>query len=258
MKVLYESEVRKELGKSNTVASESILESDIFHLPGPVQNYFRCCGYLGQSKMRNAEIEWGEFNLKLSPDKPWMKMKSKQFNSVLEPVRIAYMESKMMGFIPFEGRDKYQDGHGNMRIKLLKFIQVAEAKGKEMDESALVTVLAETLLVPSYALQSYITWTPIDQHSAQAEIQHNHIHVSGIFTFNERGEFIRFETNDRYYSEKGTEYKKLKWSVEASDYIVKNGINFPSTLRAKWHLDHGEYEYFCGTIHSITYNLTTI
>ncbi|MGC5326105.1 DUF6544 family protein [Brevibacillus sp. SYSU BS000544] len=259
MKALYKSEVHKELLKyKNEEQDERITEKDISHLPRPVRTYFRYCGYLGQVKMKNAEIVWDEFNLRLAPNKPWMKVKSKQFNSVPEPARIAYMNSRMMGIVPFEGRDKYQDGHGNMRIKLLKWFQVADAKGTEMDESALVTLLAETLLVPSYALQPYMTWTSIDHYTAKAEIQHNDHNVSGIFTFNGQGEFIRFETNDRYYSEKGTEYKKLKWSVVASNYIDNNRMKYPSCIQAMWHLDQEVYLYFTGIIRSINYNITMI
>ena len=83
------------------------------------------------------------------------------------------MKNAIMGIFPFEGRDKYQDGHGNMLIKLLKAITVVDAKSKEMDQSALVTVLAESLIVPTYALRQYIKWTALDANSAGAEIEYN-------------------------------------------------------------------------------------
>ena len=118
-----------------------------------------------------------------------------------------------------------------MLIKLLKFIQVADAKGKEMDASALVTILAESLLVPTYALQPYISWTAIDSNTAKAVLRYNECEVSGLFFFDDRGEYIRFETIDRYFSEKGTEYKQVKWSGVVENYLEKNGIKFPLTSR---------------------------
>jgi hypothetical protein len=78
--------------------------------------------------------------LKRSQDADWMELSCQQFNSVAEPMRIALMKGRMAGVIPFEGRDKYQDGHGNMRIKVMKLLTLGESKGSYMDESALVTV----------------------------------------------------------------------------------------------------------------------
>lgn len=255
MKELYLSEVRKELIKDRNCSKEVITENDIALLPESVQKYFRNCGYLGKEKMINAEITWKDVYFRMSPKKKWIGLKCYQFNSVPEPTRIVYMKSKMLGIIPFEGRDKYQDGHGNMLIKLLKFIEVANAKGKEMDESALVTVLAETFLIPTYALQNYIQWTTIDINTAKATINNNGIEVSGLFYFNENGEFIRFTTDDRYYSEKGTEYTKLKWSAVAGNYIEKHGIRFPASLKVIWHTEQGDYEYFKGSVTDIKFNV---
>ena len=173
-------------------------------------------------------------------------------------MRIAYMKNRIMGMIPFEGRDKYQDGHGNMRIKLLKMITIADATGKEMDESGLVTILAEALLVPGYALQPYIQWFPIDGHTAKAVLTYNGIQVSGVYYFNDKWEFLRFESNDRNYSEKGTEYKKYKWSGVASHYVEKNGVKFPSHFKGVWHTEEGEYEYYKGTIIDMKYNVKVL
>lgn len=255
MKDLYLSEVRKELAKYSNYANDIITENDIISLPEPVQKYFRYCGYLGKEKIINAEIEWEDVFIKMSANKNWLSLKCYQFNSVPEPTRIVYMKSSILGIFPLEGRDKYQDGHGNMLIKLFKVIKIADANGKEMDESALVTVLAESLLVPTYALQHYIKWTVIDLNTAKAVIRYNESEVSGLFYFNDNGEFIRFETNDRYYSEKGTEYKKLKWSGVAGNYIEKNGIKFPSYFKAIWLTEEGDFEYFKGTIASIKFNV---
>lgn len=255
MRELYQSEVRKELTKYVSYNNEVITEQDIAGLPEPVQKYFRNCGYLGQKKMINAKITWKDVYLRLSPKKNWMALECDQFNSVPEPTRIAYMKSRILGIIPFNGRDKYQDGHGNMLVKLLKFIKVADAKGREMDESGLVTVLAETFLVPTYALQDYIKWISIDTKTAKATISNNGCEVSGLFYFNADGEFIRFETEDRYYSEQGTEYTKLKWSAIVSSYAERNGIKFPADFRAVWHTEAGEYEYFKGSIDDIKYNV---
>jgi hypothetical protein len=72
--------------------------------------------------------------------------------------------------------------------------------GPEMDRSALLTILAEALLVPGYAIQPYITWTPMDDRSAAATIRHGAVEASGVFHFDEAGDVVRFESEDRYQS----------------------------------------------------------
>ena len=251
LKKIYLSEVEREKLKSPAQVSEPITEKDIAHLPEPVQKYFRVCGYIGKAKMLWTYLDWKNTGIRLGLAKKWINMECRQFNSVTEPSRIVYMKSNLFGIFPFEGRDKFQDGHGNMFIKLLKVFTVADAKGVEMDKSALVTVLAEALIVPTYALQKYITWQPVDEKTARASLSFDGCTVSGIFHFNNAGEFIRFETNDRFYSEKGNEYQNIKWSIKADNYIESGGVKFPSDLKAIWNFDDGDYEYFKGAITNI-------
>lgn len=255
MKKLYLAEVNKEIIKSKDKPNEVLTEKDISHLPTLVQNYFRYCGYIGKEKLNNALVEWEDVYLKMSPKKDWIPLKCYQFNSVTEPTRIVYMTSKMFGIFPFEGRDKYHEGHGNMRIKLLKMFTVADGKGKEMDEAALVTVLAEALFVPGYALQDYLTWTAIDDTSVKGTISFNNTEVSGVFYFNDRGEYSRFETFDRHYSENGKEYKNVKWTGICGEHKEKNGIKYISSFSGVWNLEEHDFEYFKGKVTNITYNV---
>ena len=83
-----------------------------------------------------------------------MKLACKQVNATTAPARIVYMKATFVGLLPFEGRDKYQDGHGSMLIKLLKLFTVADAKGKEMDGSGLVTVQQKPYWYPAIFFKS--------------------------------------------------------------------------------------------------------
>ena len=255
MKKLYISEVQTELDKS-IVSGEVFREEDIAAFPAPVQRYFRYCGYIGKEKMVNARLVWANVNFKMSPDKPWFKIKYEQYNFVLEPARLAYIYSTKLGIIPFEGRDKYLNGRGNMLGKLLKKITLFDVTGTEMDISAAVTYLSESLAVPACALQPYIRWEAMDFNHAKAGYEYEGVKAEGIFTFNDKGEFTKFETYERYMnSGKGTS-EKHKWTIEASNYIEEAGIKIPSKLKAIWNLPNGDYEYFNGTLKAIVYNST--
>ncbi len=258
LKQTFISEVNHELQKHPIVENGLISEKEISRLPSPVQKFFHFCGYTGKPKMSNVQILWKDVFLKMSPEKDWTAIKCYQFNAVAPPARLVFMKSKIGGLFPFEGRDKYQDGHGNMLIKLLKLFTVGDSKGKEMDESALVTILAEALFLPAYALQPYIHWHAIDDRSAGATITDSGIQVRGIFYFNKKGENTGFETDSRSFTEKDGHYRKTKWSVSVEDYLEKNGVMVPTSLRARWHLPKGQYEYFKGTVADVKFNIAAL
>ena len=145
----------------------------------------------------------------------------------------------------------------NMIIRLLKRFTVGDALGKEMDASALVTVLAEVFLVPSYALQPYVKWQSIDDNSAGATLIFNETKVSAVFHFNSLGEMIRIDTDDRYFTEKDGTYTNVKWSGLMSNYIKKDGIKFPSEFKGVWHFNDGDFEYFLGKISNLKFNVSS-
>ena len=122
-----------------------------------------------------------------------------------------------------------------------------------MDVSGLVTVLSESLLAPSYALQGYMKWQPVDDRSARAELTSHGITVSGTFHFNEADELIRFDSKDRWQD--GTPQKQLPWSAQLEGYRVSQGLRYPTRVSATWHEPGGDFTYVHGTIESIEFNV---
>ncbi len=253
MKKMFLKEREEEIKKnSKLISSEVYKESDIAFLPEPVKRHFRICGYIGKPKIINADVIWKESFIKLSPDKDWTELKTIQFNSVINPVRIAYMKALSM---PLEVRDIYKDGQGHMYGKLFNLIPVLNATGKEISQSALITLFTEILLIPGYCLQNYIIWEEIDSFKAKARLVHMGIDVTGVFYFDESGKFIRFETNDRYFNENKNTFVKRRFSAVVNSYSPKNGLLVPDDVSITWHLDKADYEYFKGKINDIVYNI---
>jgi len=254
MRDLYQREVRKEKAARPAAMELTLTEDHLAALPDPVRRYLRSAGHLGLPIAMNAEIEWRESAIRLGVDRPWMKLRTYQFNSVPEPMRAAYMRGRMLGVLPMEGRDIYQDGRGQMLIRLGRVFTVGDHTGPEMDQSALVTILAEALLVPGYVLQPYITWTPIDDQTAAATIRHGGVEASGTFHFDEAGAFVHFESDDRFQST-GEDARRVRWSVDVLGHQEQNGLRIVDGLRATWHEDEGDFEYFRGRIAAVRFNV---
>jgi hypothetical protein len=254
MRDLYRTEVRTERSAHPPDTQELLTEDRLTALPEPVRRYLRSCGWVGQPLPMNAEIEWRESAIRLGVDRPWMKLRTYQFNSVPEPMRAAYMRGRILGVVPMEGRDIYQNGRGQMLIRLGRVFTVGDETGPEMDRSALVTILAEALLVPGYATQPYIIWTPMDDRSAAATVRHGGVVASGVFHFDRAGDFVRFESDDRYQST-GEDARKVRWSVDVLGHQDQDGLRIVGGLRAIWHEDQGDFEYFRGRIQAVRFNV---
>lgn len=258
LKKRFYNEIRKQTADYQPTDRGKITEFDIANLPAPIQRYFKVCGYVGQEKTNNAFITWKDVYLKMSPEKEWTKITCTQFNRVNAPARMDYMKSRLMGIFPFEGSHMYHNGGGSMKIVLMKLFAVVDGKGLVFDQSELVTILSETLFVPSYALQPYITWIPINDSCVKAIFKYDSKEVSGVFFFDEAGICIRFDTDDRYYDNQDGTYSKTKWSAMVDEYTEINSVKYASYIRAVWHTDKGDYEYFKGRIADIRFNPTNV
>lgn len=257
MKKLYQTEMRDEINRyAHQINPQDIFtQADIAHLPKPLQRYFEVCGYIGKPKMVNAEVIWANSAIKMGVNTPWMPLKTYQFNSVPRPFRIAYMQAKIAGFIPFEGRDIYTSQQGKMRGQLMKLFTLFDNHDPQLAQSGLATTFAEAVLIPSYMLQPYISWQAVDDNRVSGCIAYNGLHVNATFYFDDAGKFTHFYTEDRYMALPKREYVKTPFSIYGRDYIVTNGVHIPSQLSVCWHLETGDFEYFTGTISGLRYNL---
>jgi len=251
-KKLYENEV-KEFQSAVSSSSELISPESIAHLPEPVKRYFQYCGFVGTPLSYHAEIIWENSHIRMKPDGKWMRLRTYQHNFVQEPSRLAYMRANMLGIIPFEGRDRYHDGKGHMFGTLGRMIKIFDARDEETAKGAAIVVLAEALLVPSYALQPYIQWEEVDALTARARFIHNGIDVGGTFHFNEQGEYIRFTTHERPYSSPNGGFEQQDYTIEVLGYQQQGDIKIAREVSAIWHLPGGDFEYWRGALKEIKF-----
>ncbi len=146
--------------------------------------------------------------------------------------------------VSLAGRDKYENGKGYMLIKLASLFPVADARGPETDQGAMLRYLGEMVWYPSAAVSEYITWEAVDSLSAKATMRYGGVEASGVFTFSPEGDLIRFEAM-RYYDRKGGATLE-KWQVRAdpAGYREFDDIRVPGRFSVTWKLDSGDFTWF--------------
>ena len=240
----YHDEVNRSFHETDRSQTDAVFSHDaIEQLPEPIRNYIAYCGYLDTPVMDHMYADFTEADFVISPGDSPIKIRYEQYNFVTRPDRHAFIHAKMYG-IPLSGKDSVIDGEGSMTIKLAKHFTVGYTEGDEMSQAQLVTALADAILMPSLFLQDYVTWELIDKTHVKATLTWGGVSASGVYTLNEVGEIIRFDTDDRYY-DTGSEMVPRTWTIEYNDYQEKDGFRRPSSVRVFWHMDdRSEYTYF--------------
>jgi hypothetical protein len=175
-----------------------------------------------------------------------------QYTTIDNPAFIWTVDVKMNSFLSFQGRDKYDEGKGEMLIKLNSLFNVVNERGEKLDEGTLQRYLGEMVWFPSLALSPYITWEQIDENTAKATMTYKGTSGSGTFYFNSNGvvtkfSALRFNGND-------THAKRQNWEMNILDYKTFEGIKVPAKMTSTWKLDEEDWTWLKLEVTEIKYN----
>lgn len=228
---------------------EKVTEEDIQHLPDVVQRYLRRANIIGKERIKTVRLKQrGGFRLK--PEDDFKTMRAEQYFNI--ETQEFYWKGKV-GIIT--ATDKFIGGKGNMTVKLLGLIKVAEMEGEKVDQGELLRFLAEGVWFPSIFVEDFITWEPIDDSTARATISLQNISVSAIFHFNKKNEVSRITA--KRYMEKDGEFTLEEWIIQNREYKIFNGVLIPNKSDVIWNLKEGAFCWYKPEILEIEYNVTS-
>lgn len=245
----YRQDVVASLAQVGVPSSGLITESDLAHLPQPVQRYLRYVGVVGKPKVVHYKAVFkGKMRDK---GKDWFPFVSEQHNFTGVPTRLFYMKAQMFG-VTVPGYHRYLDADARMDIRLFGLVQVAGTKGPEMGRAETVTLLNDMcLMAPATLIDNRLQWKAIDGQSAKAFFTVNGIKISAVLYFNEQGQLVNFVSDDRYAV---ADMKQYRFSTPVKDYRNFNGYNLPAYGEAIWHYPEEAFTYGIFNLQSVTYN----
>jgi len=224
----------------------------ISKLPPVVQKWMQHAGVVGKPIIQTVRLKQHGMML-TKPGGKWMDFTANQYFSTGKPAFNWQVKVNVMPLIYLTGRDKYENGKGEMLIRLLFLKTIVDSKGSpEIDQGTLLRYLSEMSWFPSAALSDYITWEAIDDHAAKATMSYNNITASGIFFFNERSDVIGFEA--MRYGEFNGKASLEKWHIESKDFKDFDGIRIPGKSEVTWKLKDGDFTWLKVELLTVEFN----
>lgn len=239
--------------RPQSVSEKVITEETISGLPSILQKWLINNGTIGKKPISNVHLTQ-ELQLKLKPEQTtWNDGTAEQYFTIQPPAFIWNINTEMNSILSVAGRDKFEDGKGEMTIMLLSLIPVANAKNDEkVNQATLQRYLAEIVWFPSASLSEYIKWETIDDNSARATMEYKGTKGSGVFHFDIDGNFEKFVAM-RYQDSNDAE--PTEWTVTATKTEEWNGIKIPVECEASWELESGKWTWLKLRIKEIEYNV---
>ncbi len=229
---------------------QTIQKAELEVLPEPVKRFMEYSQVVGTPHIQKARIKQSGL-FKMAPDKPWTPFTAEQEYDIPTASFIWKVDMKMAPFIHITGSDHLENGEGQMRIKLLGFIPIVNAKGPEMDQGAMTRYLSEIIWFPQACLDDHIRWEAIDSTSAKAIFTIDQKSVEGVFHFDQEGKVTLFECQRYAYEDK--EMVLRSWQTPIDEYGERAGLQLGIRGRAIWNLPEGDYTYVDVEIESIVY-----
>lgn len=247
-----ESEVAQLYQDVDVQQGEVLTREDLQGLPVSVQKWLERSGVVGKEKIKSVRLKQTG-SMRTDAEKAWMPFTAEQYFNYEEPGFIWHATIKAAPLVHINGRDRYFEGKGNMLIKVMSLLKVADGTGKEMDQGSLVRYLAETMWQPSAALQEYIEWEEIDAQTARATMTYGGISASGIFFFDSEGNITNFSAK-RYRDLGDGSFSMDDWYITINACKEFNGIRIPSEAEVMWKLPEGDFPWLKLKITDMEYN----
>jgi len=228
----------------------TISEAHIQHLPQPLQNYLDAVGVVGKSNSNAIQLEYSG-NFKLNENAEWASMVAVTYVTS-EPISRNWIGEINSPMGKMTGLDYYYNGNGKLDIRLAPSVPFMFSDGYELSVSELIAFLGELVYNPSACLNDQIQWEEVSETSVKATVEDAGLSVSGIFYFDENNLITHFGSSDRYF---GDTKVQIPWIVYVGDYKEFSEIMIPTTFRAVWLKDEGDYEYINATITDLTFDI---
>jgi hypothetical protein len=228
-----------------------ITEAGLLRLPEAMQRYLRYTRVVGKEPIQTVRLKQRGF-FRTQPGQKWLPMVAEEYFTT-DPFAFLWCgKIRLFPLISISARDRFSNGHGSLRVKLLPLVPLVDVHGPEADQGELLRYLGEIIWFPTAWLSDELEWQAIDAQSVQVTVRQPSVTVTAVLHVNEQGQMTHL-TAERYMAE-GKSYRLERWSAHCDAYREVSGMLIPTRVEVAWNLASGDFSYFRGEITEIEYN----
>jgi hypothetical protein len=116
-------------------------------LPAPVRRYLEVSGAARRAPIRTARLRHGG-TFVTGPGEPPMAIRGVQWFTADPPGFVWWGRIRIAPGVWIDGRDRAVGGEGNMLVRAASTVTLADARGPELDQGALLRLLGEAFWLP--------------------------------------------------------------------------------------------------------------
>jgi hypothetical protein len=242
-------EVASDAGRPHPVVSEDSLAT----LPAPVQRYVRQSGAVGKPRPASLLVTY-DAQMFSKPGAPAMTGVAMQYDRFDPPKRLFFMATTMAG-LPVKVSHDYDGIEAGMKVRIAGLYTMVDAGGPAFSRAETVTLLNDLcLFAPAWLTDPRLTWTAIDDRTADVTFANGPHRVSARLHFNDAGELVNFTSQDRGEVAADGTLTTKPWLTPLRDYRDFHGVRAASYGEAVWSEPTGDFAYGKFTVTHIQMN----
>jgi hypothetical protein len=225
---------------------------DVAGLPAPLQLYSATA--LGEEKVRGVAMRV-KGRLKLPGTDEWLPIEGQQYISAIRPAFLWNMRATIGGPLWVDIQDHYESCSGQINSKAFSLYPILDERDiPELTVTQLARWSGLIVLVPPALVNNpHITWHPVDENSAIAQVRECDIMAEHLYVFDDKGLVIRSESSDRYELYEGRGYEKTGSIMHRTQYKIIDGMSIPSESSVIRIEDGVEIEFLNETFYDIRF-----
>lgn len=223
-------------------ASAPAHQAPLATLPPPVRRYLEVSGAARHAPILAVRVRHGGTFVARIGGAP-MPIRGVQYLTSDPPGFVWWGRVRPVRGLWIDARDRTVAGEGNMLVRAESTFTLADARGPELDQGALLRLLGEAVWMPTlFRDPRFVAWQPVDAATATATLRVGGREVSGTFHFGAGGLPSHFAAR-RFRDLGGGRSALTPFSGVCADYREVGGVQVPFRLTALWHLDSGPFPY---------------
>jgi hypothetical protein len=169
--VRFERRVAREVREMARSLDSPLLDSGrLVDLPDPVRRYLIKAVGARQRAIRTIRLRHGG-TFRPSLDGSWLRIRGEQHFTADPPGFIWWGRVRMFPGLWIDARDRSVNGVGNMFVTMESTFTLADSRGPQLDQGALMRLLGEMTWLPTAFLDGrYVRWSAVDEHRASATL----------------------------------------------------------------------------------------